>query len=289
MTMRDGAHPHDRLLELLADRAVGPLSTEEASELDALLETVGAHEAESMNAGVLEAESIELAAAAADLALAPEPDEPMPVALRARLLERIGEMGGDSPVRIEVRSVEDTRPLGRLADARRNQQGIAGRIGWIVAMAACLALVGVTATLLRTRGANDTLPVATLEGFDRFVSTVGVKTAQWSDWENPERAGVEGSVAWSEAQQTGLMRFEGLPIGEPANEQYQLWIIDERGLGTRVSGAIFDADSTGATVVRIEPAIPIRNAAAFAITIEQRGGVWVSDMSRRVVIASLGG
>jgi hypothetical protein len=38
--------------------------------------------------------------------------------------------------------------------------------------------------------------------------------------------------------------------------------------------------------VPVEPLIPVRDVAAFAVTVEQPGGTWVSDMSRRVVIAS---
>jgi anti-sigma-K factor RskA len=114
-----------------------------------------------------------------------------------------------------------------------------------------------------------------------------VRTASWGEWEGPEQRGVRGEVAWSEAAQRGYMTFEGLAPNDPTEEQYQLWIIDERGLEQRISGGVFDADEDGNLVVEIEPAVEIHNAAAFAVTIERPGGVWVSDMTRRVVIAAL--
>lgn len=109
----------------------------------------------------------------------------------------------------------------------------------------------------------------------------------WGDWDKPEIPGVRGEVVWSESTQSGYMKFTGLPANDPSRERYQLWIIDERGMEQRISGALFDAAGQGDVVVPITPGIPVRNAGAFAVTIERPQGVWVSDMTRRVSIAAV--
>jgi hypothetical protein len=113
--------------------------------------------------------------------------------------------------------------------------------------------------------------------------------ASWGDWDNPEIKGVSGDVAWSDTKQCGYMRFKNLPALDAAKEQYQLWIIDSRGMEQRISGGVFNGGSLakdGTLVVPITPGIQVVGAAAFAITIERPEGTWVSDMKRRVVIAS---
>jgi len=119
------------------------------------------------------------------------------------------------------------------------------------------------------------------------LAAVDSFSAGWGEWDNPEIRGVGGEVTWSESSQRGVMSFVNLPANDPTKAQYQLWIIDERGMGQRINGAIFDAKG-GACEVQIRPSIAVKNAAAFAVTIEQPGGTWVSDMTRRVVIAKKG-
>lgn len=110
----------------------------------------------------------------------------------------------------------------------------------------------------------------------------------WGEWSDEavkaEVVGIKGEVVWSDQAQRGVLTFEGLPF--IAGTSYQLWIIDEeRGMEQRVSGAVFQG-GRAPTVVEIDPGVRIGRAAAFAVTIEQAGGTWVSDMSRRVVIAA---
>lgn len=113
-------------------------------------------------------------------------------------------------------------------------------------------------------------------------------TLPWSEWSDAdvraEFSGVTGEVVWSDEAQRGVMRLANLP--DVPGAVYQLWIIDaERGMSQRVSGAIFSGGRKE-TFITIEPRLRIGSAAAFAVTIEKQGGTWVSDMSRRVVIAA---
>ncbi|MBK7403693.1 MAG: anti-sigma factor [Phycisphaerales bacterium] len=169
------------------------------------------------------------------------------------------------------------------ASSRGRRVSLAAWSGWLAA-AACLTLALIIASRLAPQTSS---PLDARQAF--LQNAPDVQTAAWSDWDTPEHPGVRGEVAWSESEQKGYMTFDGLQPNDPAKEQYQLWIIDERGLEQRISGAIFNCADPDHVVVEIEPAVRIHGAAAFAITIERPGGVWVSDMTRRVVIASLKG
>lgn len=260
----------DRLLDLLAERAVEGLDAQSREELERLL-------AASDEFG---GDELELAAAAADLAMMGDAGA-MPAHVRARIEAQAEAHVSGNTQRSDV--------AGRIGGGGP----VPGWTGWLAAAA---AIAMAFAAWMRPSapgvvGGEAPTIARSVEVVDDFIAEhPSVKVAQWSDWDNPEVAGVEGRVVWSETDQTGYMTFEGLRSNDPGAEQYQLWIIDERGMGQRISGAIFDAqdpDGDGTVVVRIDPRIRVRNAAAFAVTIEQPGGTWVSDMERRVVIASL--
>lgn len=100
-----------------------------------------------------------------------------------------------------------------------------------------------------------------------------------------EQQGVKGDVVWSDELQEGYIRFVGLKPNDPAVEQYQIWVIDERGLEQKVSGGVFNASADGEIIVPITPGIDVGRVALFAITVENPGGTWVPDLTRRVVVA----
>lgn len=161
--------------------------------------------------------------------------------------------------------------------------------GWLMA-AACLilAVLGWWPRLVTT------LPVPSPLALQReqLLRDPDAVLASWSDWDNPEIPGVTGDVVWSPSRQTGYMRFKGLPANDARRQQYQLWIVDERGLAdpvtgqsARISGGVFNADPSGEVIVPIDPKLRVGGVKLFAVTIEKPGGTWVSDMKRRVVVA----
>lgn len=265
-----GADPRpDRLDDLLAARAVEGLSPAERDELAALL---AAHPG-------TDADELDRAAAAIDLALAK--DEALPALLRERLL-------ADARLRI--------------APAQQTSAGRSGArfalAGWLAA-AACLLLAAIAWWPGGPAGRGAT--GADVEAFARaHADTV---RAAWGDFNDlatgapPEFPGVKGEVVWSDSAQRGFMRLTGLPASarDPGSGEladvYQLWIVDgTRGLGQRISGAIFANDAaSGELIIPIEPRLRVNAAAVFAVTVERPGGVWVSDMSRRVCLAAVGG
>lgn len=111
----------------------------------------------------------------------------------------------------------------------------------------------------------------------------------WQPFDLPdapaEQRNVRGDVVWNDEEQRGYIRFQGLAVNDPSVEQYQVWVIDERGLEQKVSGGVFNASAEGEIIVPITPGIDVGRVALFAITVEDPGGTWVPDLSRRVVIA----
>lgn len=249
----------DRTLDLLAVDATEGLGATETAELERLAPE---GDIDTLRRGA----SLDLAAAALHLALLPaESATPLPSALERRLR--------DSGRRF---AKERSGILARIGPSRASQVRSTG--GWLPwSLAACMAIATAWAFL---RPASDQRAVASIANAPDVVEVA------WSPWDSPQITGVEGDVRWSESLQRGVMRFRGLPANDPSSSQYQLWIIDSRGMSQRVSGAVFNAPGDGRIEVPVEPLIPVRDVAAFAVTVEEPGGTWVSDMSRRVVIAS---
>jgi hypothetical protein len=84
------------------------------------------------------------------------------------------------------------------------------------------------------------------------------------------------------------MRFVGLRRNEPNAEQYQLWIFDAtRDARYPVDGGVFDVTGMkDGDVIPIKAKLPIGVPLMFAVTIERRGGVVVSDRERIAAIAN---
>ena len=157
--------------------------------------------------------------------------------------------------------------------------------GWAAAAALLVVLL--------TRGTESADPVPTsAERFDALVASADdLIRIPWAQTEDPAAASVQGEVIWSKTAQEGYMVFEGLPVNQPTEAQYQLWVFDsERAEWEKlpVDGGVFDIAQDGKTVVPIAAKLPVQSAALFAITIENPGGVVVSKRERLVVTASAG-
>lgn len=311
----------ERLEELLAGRALDQLTAEEAHELAERSQALGDDAFEPISEFDVAAASLELAAVPATAVLA------MPSRLQERLMRsgaqwaeettaraRFGRVNLANPRVAPARREAETSPQSAADDAaplvtgeqfakrvqeREQARGATRLAPWLLAAASLAFAAVVWFTANNQAGLrNPTTPVAGLSAreIDRSLATLPETfSAGWGDWDNPEVPGVKGSVVWNESSQTGVMKFSNLPALQPG-EQYQLWIIDKRGLADatgqsmRISGGVFDGGidmiGKGELVVPIRPAIEVQGAAAFAVTIEKTGGTWVSDMKRRVVIAA---
>lgn len=281
----------DRVLDLLADRALDEISPQDQTELDRWLNANG------------EDESMDLAAGAALLAMIGKAETaPASVITRAaqaaEQFQREQTNGSFRPGTPSLRLTESDAPI-----PRPRRVGTAW-LGWLAA-AACLAFAAIGwLPAFRARQTPQLTAAVSLTGLRAEVDAARDATrSSWADWDKPEIAGVKGEIVWSQSKQKGYMVFRGLPKNDPAREQYQLWIVDDRGIEHRVSGGIFNAPAAAAAdgsgwrgqvrcemvgddlYVEVEPRINVRQPTLFAITIEEPGGTWLSNMKRRVCVA----
>ncbi|MBX3364947.1 MAG: anti-sigma factor [Phycisphaeraceae bacterium] len=270
----------ERRLELQVDRAVFGLSGAEDRELRQVLNGLG--DAVDADDGI----AFELAAAT--LAAAWAEHEPMPSDVRDRVRARLAV----EPVLTISQRTPDA--LTRHEGARRGNLRLIGTWGGWAAAAVLAVAAGVQWWGgSQNSAAGDAAAGVVAVAKRQALVAGGATPLSWAAWESQtgqsgpsEIAGVTGDVVWSPSNGEGYMRFVGLPPNDPAKEQYQLWIVDaELGLSQRISGGVFDVPTSDEVVVPIRPALGFTQPVAFAVTIERPGGVWVSDMSRRVVIA----
>ncbi|MEQ8771071.1 MAG: anti-sigma factor [Phycisphaerales bacterium] len=226
--------------------------------------------------------------------------------LTVSLRERTSSLEEAKTVLVEMRErVESNEQLlaqartraetlsGEIADAARRETELAERLAEATA-----GLADVSSELDRAR-----LEIAKYEQPDDpaelqadrrlLLSMEDTVVVPWRPFDLPdapaEQGNVQGDVVWNDDLQTGFLRFIGLKVNDPESEQYQVWVIDERGMEQKVSGGVFNASAEGEVIVPIEPGIDVGRVALFAITIEDPGGTWVPDLSRRVVVGTRDG
>lgn len=247
--------PADRIRELLAAEAAGErLDDAEYAEMRELLAAVPAAER------VRERDAMHEAAALGQAAFQAEDREAwrrMPGNLRERLLGMA-----------RARAV-DSAP-------RASRANWPARWGWAAATA--MVLVWIVSTVLLPR--QPTVP-----GGVSVQSAPDVVRLQWrSDISGYEE--VRGEIVWSDALQAGEMRFAGLPPNDPESQQYQLWIVDPDRGEHPVDGGVFDASADVDIVVPVDAKLNVVEPVAFAVTLEQRGGVVVSEGPLLLVAAT---
>ena len=78
-------------------------------------------------------------------------------------------------------------------------------------------------------------------------------------------------AVWDPSQQAGLLTMEKLPpIAD--TQDYQVWIVDP-AYKDPVNGGVFHVAADGKVVLAFKPDQPVTQAAAFAISLEKKGGV----------------
>ncbi|MEM7350866.1 MAG: anti-sigma factor [Acidobacteriota bacterium] len=271
-----------RVYDLLIDRATVGLGAADGRELDALLERYPE----------VDAESFELAAAAIDLAYS-VPDEPLPAALQQQVRLQAEEYFATPPT--AESPVAEVVDLAEQRSAEARPSGETTRwFGWLAA-AAVLAVALVSQNMQRSATEADSpfvqaAPKTASERRDALLAQGGeLIRLDWTATEDPAAQVASGDVVWSPANQTGFMRFVGLPVNDPSVEQYQLWIFDaEQDDRFPVDGGVFDVAADGEVVVPIVAKLRVVQPTLFAITIEKPGGVVVSSRERLPLLAQVG-
>lgn len=272
----------ERLLEILADRATQGLAPLEEAELNTLLaEARGDGDAPDPSLDLGFDWSLDLTAAAYELSCLEAPLAAMPADVRDRLLA-----SGEAWCRGEREPAAG--PVGFVGPGAARPVGTPV-LPWLAAAAglalAAVAWIGRPATPIASpppvAAVEPSMEEQRLALLARDPAAMQAPVATW----DPATPGVGGDVVWSESEQRGYLHLTGVLPNDPALEQYQAWLVDERGMEQRVSVALFDVPASGEVIVPLDPRIRVRNAVVIAVTGEKPGGTWVSDLSRKIAIA----
>jgi hypothetical protein len=284
---------HDRLLELLAERALVGLDADQQHELESLLQ---AHPD-------FDTECLDRIAALLDRAAAAGDTEPLPQQLQDRIRAQ-GRSG------LRPRSSAENGPGDRsYEDARARTQDLAkpshGKrmrrrevVAWLAA-AACLS-VAVVAWYTRPTPAPPQkspavanseppaiLPRVSTPAQSPATLTVAQQREQLlasapdvlhvrlvSNDSGAVASKPGGDIVWSSGRQMGYLRLQGLTSNDPAQRQYQLWIIGSEATSNEiVNGGLFHVDrSTGELILPIQADHFVQQPKMFVVSVEPLGG-----------------
>lgn len=79
------------------------------------------------------------------------------------------------------------------------------------------------------------------------------------------------SIVWDAARQRGVLNSANIPPNS-ADRDYQLWIVDSR-FTDPVDAGVFHVEKAGSARYVFKPKMRIESPAAFAVSVERRGGV----------------
>ena len=280
-----------RLIDLMVEQATQGLSPQDEAELQAAIDADDAIRAE--------AEAYALAATAVELSLTkPQQVEALPDPLRAKLIAAAaGHVRAAATPPLQLSGTDAENP----AAPQKFSFSDGKMFGWYAAIAALIALTFMIGQEPRVVEVEKIVekevpvevekivevpaPDLVLPPLDERYATLAQQpntvTASWgfnADGGDPAYANTTGEVIWNADKQTGYMKLAGLPVNDPNQFQYQLWIVDasrapEAENTNRVDGGVFDITAKGETIVPINAKLLARDAAAFAITVESPGGV----------------
>lgn len=273
----------ERLDELMVAHATEGLSPQDAAELSAAIAKDRALQAEL--------DAYELAATAIDLSLTQTAVmEQLPAALREKLL---ADAAKHAPAAASASSASGLKLSGteRATGGGGKPATNTGRFswtdgrafGWYAAIAATIALCVVL--VQPDPPATDNSPTLA-EQYEALANDADTLRADWSHNPNggdPAYADAEGEVIWNPDTQTGYMKLSGMPINDPTELQYQLWIVDPTRDDEPIDGGVFDITAQGEVIVPINAKLRSDSPAVFAITAEKPGGVVVSEGPLQVV------
>ena len=277
--------PLTPIRDLLADEAAAGLDARQWMELE-----------RALSAGDISArgdlEFLELAAAAADLALMRGHVEAMPDTLKARLSQTV-------PATIAIEKARASTPPAAIPMPARQPMVVPARytstsslswVPWLLA-AACLAIAG---SLWVSRPLPSSVPgqgVASAARLSLDALKRDTRTAQipWQPGNDESVGKVTGEVVWNNELQQGYVRFKGLAANDPSKEQYQLWVVD-KAQEKPIDAGVFDISkamrtASGDILLPLAPHLRVNDPQLIAVTVERPGGVVVSDLKRIACMA----
>lgn len=287
--------PSDALMDLLIKDVTAGLSSAEARTLK--------DQDDAVTRAYLR--DFEQAAAWVDLEYSDQEKVPLPANLRTRiddLAQTIRNENSDQPGR---RQGDSPSTANR---ARRSSP-----VAWLAA-AACLllALFGwlrplkparppvivtmpatppVAVPPVRIAPPAMTIPPPTpSEERAALLAQPGTVRLTLASTKDPAAQGVSADVIWDPATQQGFLHIAGLKPNDAAQQQYQAWIFDAaRDKRYPLTAGLFNvpADATE-VVVPLHTELPVQQAKAFAVTLEQPGGVVVPALRHVIALGTVG-
>lgn len=271
-------HTDEQLLDLLLKKATEGLSEQETKQLDLLLNENG------------QDDSFDLAAAAISM-VDLNTNEPLPEHLQTKIMADAEKFVG---VPEYVVSREPVYAASKTPFWNMNWLGWAG---WAAASVACIALVvnlWITDRQIRNLQAQIPAPTPKREELtmaqlrERLMASPDIVKADWSQGNMKDAPAISGDIVWSDSNQSGYMRFRGLPVNDKNKETYQLWIFDgTQDTKTPIDGGVFDVQENGDVIIPIHAKLKASRPTMFAITVEKPGGVVVSERKKIPVLAKV--
>jgi anti-sigma-K factor RskA len=264
----------DRLHELLAGEAAGDLEPAEHTELEALLrQAAPANREEFLGVTAL----VQLGFLQHDA----RARQRMPGRLESRLMRQAetwrpaaSKPVGDLALARDRRASAAAAPSASRRGEPRNWGAISG---WAAAAALAIAFIVTGGPRVSPPDGRQSASQALASGRSALLSgAADAVTVAWKGSPGGAYAGVGGDVVWSDSRQEGYLRLVGLPANDSTHAQYQLWIVAPNRDTHPVDGGVFDVSGTGEAIIPIHAKLAVRAPKAFAITIEQPGGVVVS-------------
>ncbi|MGI8555463.1 MAG: anti-sigma factor domain-containing protein [Pyrinomonadaceae bacterium] len=272
----------EKMLNLLADRAIFGLNETETAEFEQLAREFPALASDN---------SFELATAAVSL-LNLDTSQSLPANLNSKILA-----GADKYFASAGTAPEEYQKTFAFEPKRSS---IWKSLGWLVAALACIALL---VNIWLTRGVSPVkdigketppptvspviAPPSSAEQREQLLASAGdVIEKNWTDYNPKEPRHISGDVVWSNSLQKGFVRFHNLPVNDKTRETYQLWVFDKTQEHP-VDGGVFNVDQNGDVIVPIDVELRIKEPKQFAVTAEKPGGVVVSKLGKVMAIAKV--
>lgn len=252
------SHPmplNEELLNLLVERATTGITDDRQRELDQLI----------ANEPCDDVGLFDHAVSLVELAFVDQYFEPLPAHLKSKLLH-----SAESDFARALKAFPSDHPTNAPSNQIADQSTLRWQfVSWLATAAAIAVAVAAW------------WPVAPAAAHDQraqlLANATDATTLAWTATSPDRLADVEGDIVWSTEQQTGFMRFRGLPLNDPTKSQYQLWIVDPSRDKHPVDGGVFNVSADGELVVPIRAKLKVTSPQVFAITKEQPGGVVVSS------------
>jgi len=278
-----------RAQDLLVLRATEGLTDDQARELEGL--------------GGADLETFDLAAAMIDVATSPAevmPDHVADAVLAAALAARNPASPSTAPalpaiaanLTLRTLSTVPAQPTSRPARAPGSPRSASPRVArfarFVIGGAVAAAAMGAAVTIGRLTAPSSS-PVA---GRASPPPAAAELPGTVSDGDEPHAdeqlapwtgRDVTGAIRWSATGQRGRVTLHGLPINDPRQARFQIWIIDQdRDPRFPVDGGLFDVTGPDTSVV-VQPRVRVTAAREFLITRDAPGGAVVSD--RQTIVA----